>query len=105
MIGVLRTRDLPNSAASPSVHLKTPPYSAMSWPRRIDPRIAGHRLAQGIVHGVDVAKLRSRATAARRRLVRNEPRRSVHVGQLALGGRVGIGKRQRRVRQIVDRRP
>ena len=34
MMGVLRTRALPNSATNPSVTLKTPPYSAMSWPRR-----------------------------------------------------------------------
>src|SRR5256714_1779086 len=32
MIGVLRTRSLPNSATNPSVTLKAPPYSAMSWP-------------------------------------------------------------------------
>ena len=35
MIGVLRTRALPNSSTKPSVTLKTPPYSAMSCPRRI----------------------------------------------------------------------
>ncbi len=32
MIGVLRTRALPNSSTKPSVTLKTPPYSAMSCP-------------------------------------------------------------------------
>jgi hypothetical protein len=35
MIGVLRTRALPNSSTKPSVTLKTPPYSAMSWPMSI----------------------------------------------------------------------
>jgi hypothetical protein len=34
MIGVLRMRFFPNSSRKPSVTLKTPPYSAMSWPIR-----------------------------------------------------------------------
>ena len=101
MIGVLRTRDLPNCSDEAGSDLERAAVFGNVLADQDHLLVGRHRLPEAFGNRVQVAQLTGRPG---RRTTRERLRRRMDVRHFPLGRGHGIGRRDRRVRQAIDLR-